>query len=116
CSVYVDGFFVDSSRAATRRFVEAYREAYKDQSRPPGLLEATAYDSARIFRKILEEAPAPADRESFRARLASIKDFDGATGKTSFNVRRDAEKPLEVLGIENQEIRELAPEPTASGS
>jgi ABC-type branched-subunit amino acid transport system substrate-binding protein len=112
----VDGFFSDSSRAATRRFVEAYQEAYKDQSRPPGLLEATGYDSAKMFRKVLEETPAPLDRESFRDRLASLKNFEGATGKASFNERREAEKPLVLLGIENQEIRELAPNQTPSGS
>jgi ABC-type branched-subunit amino acid transport system substrate-binding protein len=45
CSVYVDGFYVDSERPATKRFVEAYRHAYPDQ-REPGLLEAIGYDSA----------------------------------------------------------------------
>jgi ABC-type branched-subunit amino acid transport system substrate-binding protein len=112
----VDGFFADSSRAATHRFVVAYQEAYKDQSRPPGLLEATGYDAAKMFRKILDESPTPLDRESFRARLAALKNFEGATGKTSFNDRREAEKPLVILGIENQEIRELPPDQAPSGS
>ena len=117
CSVYVDGFYSDSSRQATAQFVEAYREAYKDLARPPGLLEATGYDSGRIFRKILHDAQGNIDREGFRARLAAVKDFPGATGSTTFNERREAEKPLFLLGIDKKDIRELSPsQKLSSGS
>lgn len=117
CSVYVDGFYPDSARAATAQFVEAYREAYKDLGRPPGLLEATGYDSGRIFRKILNDAQGKIDREGFRARLAAVKDFPGATGSTTFNDRREAEKPLFLLGVDKKDIRELSPsEKLSSGS
>ena len=116
CSVYVDGFFLDSSRPATRHFAEAYRQAYKDQARPPGLLEATGYDSARIFRRIIEEAKSALDREGFRSRLESMKKFEGATGLTTFNDRREAVKPLFLIGVEGKELRELGPGEKASGS
>jgi len=117
CSVYVDGFYPDSSRQATAQFVEAYREAYKDLARPPGLLEATGYDSGRIFRKILHDAQGNIDREGFRSRLAAVKDFPGATGSTTFNERREAEKPLFLLGIDKKDIRELSPsQKLSSGS
>ena len=117
CSVYVDGFYPDSSRQATAQFVEAYREAYKVLARPPGLLEATGYDSGRIFRKILHDAQGNIDREGFRSRLAAVKDFPGATGSTTFNERREAEKPLFLLGIDKKDIRELSPsQKLSSGS
>jgi len=116
CSVYVDGFYSESARSTTAQFVEAYRDAYKDQIRPPGLLEATGYDSGRIFRKILQDARGSLDREGFRTRLAAIKDFPGATGMTSFNDHREAEKPLFLLGIDKKEIKELSPDEKLSGS
>ena len=47
CSVFVDGFYAESNREATRRFVHAYTEAYPDAT--PLLLDAVAYDSAGII-------------------------------------------------------------------
>jgi ABC-type branched-subunit amino acid transport system substrate-binding protein/TolA-binding protein len=116
CSVYVDGFYAESARSPTAKFVEAYRDAYKDQTRPPGLLEATGYDSGRMFRKILQDGRGALDREGFRTRLAAIRDFPGATGLTSFNDHREAEKPLFLLGVDKKEIKELLPDEKLSGS
>lgn len=111
CSVYVDGFFVDSQRPATRRFVQAYREAYNSA---PGLLEAYGYDSARMVRQLLDSKQPPRSRGDFREALASIKDFDGATGKTTFDDKREAQKPLFFLSVTNKGITELTPQQTAA--
>jgi hypothetical protein len=51
-----------------------------------------------------------------RDALAAIKDFEGATGKTSFNDRREAQKPLFFLTIDPKGIRELQPTDRISGS
>ncbi|MBM7119341.1 penicillin-binding protein activator [[Archangium] primigenium] len=111
CSVYVDGFFVDSQRPATRRFVQAYRQAY---SGDPSLLEAYGYDSARMVRQLLESKQAPTSRAAFREALATLKDFDGATGKTSFDDKREARKPLFLLSVSNKGVTEVSPEETAA--
>jgi ABC-type branched-subunit amino acid transport system substrate-binding protein len=109
CSVYVDGFFVDSQRPATRRFVQQYREAYKQETgRDPGLLEAIGYDSGRMLRQLIEKKEgAPRTRAQMREALATLKDFDGATGKTSFNEKREAVKPLFLLSIDNKGVTEI---------
>ncbi|HZI11935.1 MAG TPA: penicillin-binding protein activator [Myxococcus sp.] len=107
CSVYVDGFFVDSQRPATRRFVQAYREEYKDLGKDPGLLEAIGYDSGRMLRQLIEKKDAPKTRAQMRDSMAGLKDFDGATGKTSFNEKREAVKPLFLLSIDNKGIKEI---------
>jgi ABC-type branched-subunit amino acid transport system substrate-binding protein len=109
CSVYVDGFFVDSERPATRRFVQAYRQANNGD---PGLLEAYGFDTARMVRQILEKQ-APKSRGDFREALANLKDFEGATGKTSFDEKREAQKPLFILAVDNKGINEVPPEKTA---
>jgi branched-chain amino acid transport system substrate-binding protein len=110
CSVYVDGFFVDSQRPATQRFVKAYRQANNSD---PGLLEAYGYDTARMVRQIIEKQ-APKSRAEFREALGGLKDFDGATGKTSFDDKREARKPLFILEVDNKGIDEVPPEKAAA--
>ncbi len=114
CSVFVDGFYADSGREATRRFVRLYGEAYKDTA--PTLLDAIGFDSARMLRQLLDKQTAALDRASVRDGLAATKNFDGATGKTSFNDKREAEKPLFFLTIDPKGVRELQPNERLSGS
>jgi ABC-type branched-subunit amino acid transport system substrate-binding protein len=107
CSVYVDGFFADSSRAQTRRFVKQFSESAPD-NRTPTLLEASAYDSALLLRQVLSPGTRKT-RDQVRDALAATKNFDGVTGKTSFNAHREAEKPLFFITLESNGIRELGP-------
>ncbi|WP_342378488.1 penicillin-binding protein activator [Myxococcus stipitatus] len=109
CSVYVDGFFVDSQRPATRTFVRKYRETYKQETgKDPGLLEAIGYDSGRMLRQLVEKKEgAPRTRAQMRESLANLKDFDGATGRTSFNEKREAVKQLFLLSIDNKGVTEI---------
>ncbi|RYZ34996.1 MAG: penicillin-binding protein activator, partial [Myxococcaceae bacterium] len=106
CSVYVDGFFVDSQRPATQKFVKSYREAYKEGGRDPGLLEAIGYDSARMVRQVLDKQR-PNSRAAMREALAGMKDFDGATGRTSFNDKREADKQLFLLSVDSKGVNEI---------
>ncbi len=115
CSIYVDGFFADSERPATKKFVRAFREAYKDKGVEPGLLDATGYDSAAMIRHLLEKAR-PQTRSEMALKLATLKDFDGATGKTHFDDRRCAQKPLFFLAVEKDGVKELKVKPKPSGS
>jgi ABC-type branched-subunit amino acid transport system substrate-binding protein len=112
--VYVDGFYADSDRPATKRFVRAYRQAYKDQH-DPGLLEAVGYDTAKLLRQVLD-ASRPQTREQLRDVLSTMKPFEGATGRTHFNDQREAEKPLFFLRIHNGAIEEINPDQALSGS
>ncbi|WP_225408345.1 penicillin-binding protein activator [Stigmatella hybrida] len=112
CSVFVDGFFIDSQRPATRKFVQAFRTAYKAETgRDPGLLEAIGYDSALMVRQIIEKGR-PATRGAMRDALANLKDFEGATGRTSFNDQREAIKPLFLLSVDSKGVKEITPEAT----
>ncbi|MDY7225819.1 penicillin-binding protein activator [Hyalangium rubrum] len=115
CSVYVDGFFIDSQRPATRKFVSAFRDAYKDTDKEPGLLEAIGYDSALMLRQIIEKQK-PRSRGELREALVNLKNFEGATGRTSFDDKREAVKPLFLLSVDNRGVKELPPETAAGGS
>src|SRR5439155_19746049 len=47
CSIFVDVFFANSERAATKKFVDDFNSAYR---RSPGFLEAHAFDAASILK------------------------------------------------------------------
>jgi hypothetical protein len=120
CSIYVDGFYVDSTRPATKKFVQHYHDAYKDlPNRDPGLLEAFGYDSGMMFRQILESKK-PQTREQLREALSAVHNFEGATGSTSMNDKREAEKQLFFISIDRKGVKELDPLPprqaTGTGS
>ena len=112
----MDGFFADCSRPAdASAFVQRFREAYKDE-RGPTLLDAIGYDSgphaAADHGQERRRRPAP----RCATRSPAMKDFDGATGTTSFNDKREAEKPLFFLTIDPKGIREIQPTDRLSGS
>jgi ABC-type branched-subunit amino acid transport system substrate-binding protein len=113
CSVYVDGFFADSERPGTKKFVNLWRRNNKD--RDPGLLEATGYDAGGIIRKVVDQKK-PTTRAAFRENLADVKDFDGATGKTSFDDRREGVKQLFLMTIDAKGVREIDPNAKVTGS
>jgi branched-chain amino acid transport system substrate-binding protein len=104
CAYYVDGFFAGSARPATRRFVQSFRAAYGGKT--PNLLHAYAFDSAQMYRRVLEES-APADSDRFKRLLADLPEHDGAAGPTTFDSDREARKPLFFLQITEEGVREV---------
>ncbi len=102
CSVFVDGFFADSKRPATRDFVQAFQKTY---GHAPGLMEAEAYDAGRLVAQAL--ASAPKTRDAFRDAFAAIKGFSGATGDTTIGPDREPEKDLFYLTVTAQGYVEL---------
>jgi ABC-type branched-subunit amino acid transport system substrate-binding protein len=106
CAIFVDSFFAQSQRRATRKFIDDYDAAYH---RAPGFLEAHAYDAGAILRKLIEERR-PRTREDMRDALAGMKAFDGATGETVFGRDREAQKPLFWLWINRGTILEFDPD------
>ena len=106
CSVYVDAFYEGSERAQTKAFVSSFREAYKESAIT--LLDVVGYDTGAMVRQVMEKTH-PTSRQSFRESLASLKNFEGATGATSFDGKREARRPLFLLNITPKGIKEVTP-------
>ena len=107
CSIFVDVFFPQSERPATRKFVEQFDSTYQ---RVPGFLEAHAHDAAGILRRAIEEKH-PGTREAMRDALASMsKPYEGAAGDTTFDKEREAKKAFFWLWISRGTIQEFDPE------
>jgi ABC-type branched-subunit amino acid transport system substrate-binding protein len=113
CAVFVDGFFAGSARPETRRFAEAYEHKF---GLPPSILEASAYDAARMIRAVVEQGRATT-REALRDGLAAVKGFKGATGDLTVGPKRVVEKELFFLTVDRDGLRELTrSELTAPGA
>ena len=61
-------------------------------------------------------AAARTPRGELRDALTHLKNFEGATGKTSFNEKREAVKPLFLLSVDSRGVKELPPEAATGGS
>jgi ABC-type branched-subunit amino acid transport system substrate-binding protein len=106
CAIFVDVFFANSERSATKKFVDDFASAYH---RAPSFLEAHAFDAASVLKKALEAHPQ--SRDDLRDALANMKTpFDGATGSTVFAKDREAQKPFFWLWINRGTIQEFDPE------
>lgn len=91
-------FFDDTNpnlSSAAKEFVDAYREKYPDRQSIPGFT-ALAYDSYMIVMEAIEKAGS-ADPKEIQKALTEIKDFDGVTGKITFDENGDAAKEDAVL-------------------
>ncbi len=107
CSVFVDVFFANSDRPATKKFVDDFASAY---GHPPGFLEAHAYDAASLIKKAINERH-PQNRDELREALANMKKpFEGAAGDTVFGKDREAQKPFFWLWINRSTIQEFDPD------
>jgi ABC-type branched-subunit amino acid transport system substrate-binding protein/predicted negative regulator of RcsB-dependent stress response len=106
CAVFVDGFFPASDRPETKKFVQAFQEKF---GRVPSILEASAYDAARMVAEVVAKGRAEG-RDAVRAALASLHGFPGATGDIAFDPRGEPIRSLFYLTVDKTGIRELRPE------
>jgi ABC-type branched-subunit amino acid transport system substrate-binding protein len=110
CAILVDGFFAGSSRPETKRFVEAWGKKYPGQV--PTILEASAYDAARMARQLVESRLAT--RAALRDELAKLRNFHGATGDITMGPRRTPEKELFFLTVDGGGLREMTKQELAA--
>lgn len=100
-TVFVSGFWVDSTDGPAKDFVSSYSAKY---GRRPDLLAAQSYDALRLLARALRGTQS---RDEVRSNLAGINGFDGATGETSFHGTGNADKKVPVLKIEGGKITQL---------
>ena len=105
-AVFTEAFFAEADDKRTNDFLREYRNKH---GREPHLYpEALLFDSARIFRTIVD-AQKPQSREDFRAALRGVRDFPGVTGKISFSNGTDAERDVKLIRIKNGKFEEIPP-------
>jgi len=111
CAIFVDGFYLQAARPETRRFADAYQARF---GAAPTILEAYAYDAARLLQAAHAARPG-ADREGLREALGGLKNVKAATGDLTVGPKRVVEKELFYLTADQDGVRELTPEERAAG-
>jgi branched-chain amino acid transport system substrate-binding protein len=91
----------DVATEKSKNFVAAYQKRWKNSDGSPKLPDAMAalgYDSAMILADAMKRA-GTTDGPKVRDALAATKDFEGVTGKTTINEKRDATKSAVILQV-----------------
>lgn len=104
-AVFVDAFFPHSQKPEVLRFVELYRQAYREE---PSILEAQAFDVATIILQIMDD-PAVGNRDDLRRKLVELQGFRGVTGTEGFDLFGEAIKNLSLLTVKRGRIVEIQP-------
>lgn len=89
-------FFPLDPRPEVKDFVSGYQAKY---GKAPTMFAAQAFDATNLVIEAIRKGAA--DRKSLRDNLASIKEYPGVTGKTSFDENRDVLKELGKLVIKD---------------
>lgn len=98
-NVYVSSMWsAQRDSARTKEFVENFKKKYNHE---PDNFAACAYDSVYLVAEAVKKAGTTTDSTKVRDALASLKNFDGATGKLTFNDKGDPQVDLVLLKIEN---------------
>ena len=90
---FTNHYSVDSEDAASKAFVDNYKNAYGQN---PDACAVLGYDGANLMMQTIAKAGAY-EPEKITEALASTKDFNAVTGKTSLNSSHDAVKSAVIL-------------------
>ena len=97
----------DVATEKSKRFVEAYRKRWKGsdgKEKLPDAMAALGYDSAMILADAMKRAGST-EGPKVRDALAATKGFDGATGRTDINEKRDATKSAVILQVKDGKFK-----------
>jgi ABC-type branched-subunit amino acid transport system substrate-binding protein len=102
-AILADVFYEHSANEAVKTFIRSFEELY---GKRPGFIEGLAYDTAMIAFQTASN-PDVRSRIGLKDRLKETRNYDGATGLTSFKSNGDAIKNLYVLQISGRNFVEL---------
>lgn len=96
-SFYSNHASPDDPSPAFQTFVTTYKDEYGSV---PDALGALGYDSGKILFEAMKKAPSLAGKD-LAAAIGQTKDFQGATGVTTINEKRDAVKSAVILELKD---------------
>jgi branched-chain amino acid transport system substrate-binding protein len=95
-------FAPDFASDNSKKFVAEYQKRFKSADgspKTPDSMAALGYDSAMVLADAIKRA-GTTDGPKVRDALAATKDFDGVTGKTTINEKRDATKSAVIVQVQ----------------
>lgn len=94
---YCDNFSLENTAPVTRRFIERYRERYRED---PDSIAPLAYDAVLLLADAIKRADSTA-AQRLRTALAETRDFQGVTGSIQIDEKRNPRKPAFVVAFKN---------------
>ncbi len=92
---YSTHFAPENTDRVSAEFVAAYSRRHGEV---PNGLSALSYDAVRLVADGIERA-GTTEKRDLRQALAATKDFPGASGRTTINPQRDAEKEAAIITV-----------------
>jgi ABC-type branched-subunit amino acid transport system substrate-binding protein len=102
-AIMTDGFFAQSTSRQVKDFIRNFKDTYGEN---PGFIEATTFDTAMMLFDIVTR-PDIRSRNAIKNELLNLRDFQGVTGLTSFDVTGEVRKKLSLLRIKGNKFVEL---------
>jgi branched-chain amino acid transport system substrate-binding protein len=87
---------------ASKAFASEYQKRY---GTPPAVFSYEAYDAARLVLRAMQERGTTG--EAIRDYLYSVKDYDGVSGRFSFDKNGDVEKSIRIVTIRSGQFVSL---------
>jgi ABC-type branched-subunit amino acid transport system substrate-binding protein len=102
-AILTDGFSSESKDPKVRVFLKSFQDTFDEK---PGFIEAVAYDSAKILLQTLVN-PRIRFKSHLKDALLNLVDFNGMTGKTSFDYKGDAIKDPYILRVKGRSFEAI---------
>lgn len=103
---FTNHYSPDEKRPEVQQFVQAYKARYKNPDGSPKVPDAMAvlgYDAMNLLADAIKRAGST-DGPKIRDALAATKDFPGVAGSITIDAQRNAQKPIVVIKIENDQF------------
>ena len=104
-AVVASPWFPGKDNEKVQKFIADYKAKYNNKV--PDQFAAQSYDALYIYANALEQAGTTTDRQKLRDAIASIKDFEGVTGKFAFDENREPVMDATVLIVKDGQFTEL---------
>lgn len=95
---YCTYFSADNHAPEVRSFVQRYQKRWNNE-KPEGV-SALGYDAMYVIAAAMARA-GTSDSPPFRDALAATRDFEGVTGKTTIDEKRNSQKAAVMLAVRN---------------
>ncbi|MEZ4845679.1 MAG: penicillin-binding protein activator [Bdellovibrionota bacterium] len=102
-SIFLDGFVKNKATPEVTSFMQKY---YELNNAEPGILEAQGYDSAMALLHVIQKK-SPNSRDSMLKNLSKLGDYKGVTGLKGFNGKREPNRSITTLIVDQNRIVEL---------
>jgi branched-chain amino acid transport system substrate-binding protein len=103
-AVVASPWFPGKDDEKVKNFVAAFKAKYNKE---PDQFSAQAYDAMYIMASAIEKAGTTTDRKKLRDSLATVKDFQGVTGKFAFDAKRNPAMDVTILVVKDGKFTEL---------